>query len=98
MGDSALNSLDPEMVKVFLSSIILYAPGLEVVLSDGRLARVVIRNQLGFPLRPVLELLDLDSENSGTRTSAGILHFLEHPTLFNRLSAQVRGRLFVSIE
>ncbi len=85
MGDSALNRLDLEMVKVFLNSIILYAPGTEVVLSDGRQARVV-RIHPGFPLRPVLELLD--GEDSATRTSAGILHLLEHPTLF---IAQVIG-------
>jgi len=79
MGDSALNRLDLEMVKVFLNGIILYPPGTEVVLSDGRHARV-IRINTGFPLRPVLEVLE--SEDSGTWRTAGILHLLEHPTLF----------------
>jgi HD-GYP domain-containing protein (c-di-GMP phosphodiesterase class II) len=78
MGDSALDRLDLEMVKVFLNNIVLYALGTEVVLSDGRYARVIRIN--GFPLRPVLELLE--GTASGTRTSAGVLHLLEHPTLF----------------
>lgn len=85
IGDSALNRLDLEIVRVFLSSIVLYPVGTEVVLSDGRQARVVLIND-GFPLRPVLEVLE--SNDSGDWTPAGILHLLEHPTLF---IAQVIG-------
>ncbi|MCL5981031.1 MAG: HD-GYP domain-containing protein [Firmicutes bacterium] len=79
MGDCALNRLDLEMVRVFLSSIVFYPLGTKVVLSDGRHARVILIND-GFPLRPVLEVLE--SKDSGARTPAGILHLLEHPTLF----------------
>lgn len=78
IAESALDMLDLEMVRVFLSSIAIYPVGTEVVLSDGRHARVIRIN--GFPLRPVLELLD--GNDSGDWTPAGTLHLLEHPTLF----------------
>ena len=79
IGDSALNRLDLEIVRVFLSSIVLYPVGTEVILSDGRQARVILIND-GFPLRPVLEVLE--STDSGTRIPVGVVHLLEHPTLF----------------
>lgn len=50
-----------------------------MVLSDGRQARVILIND-GFPLRPFLEVLE--STDSSEWTSSGILHLLEHPTLF----------------
>ncbi|MBS3899150.1 MAG: hypothetical protein KGZ54_02845 [Dethiobacter sp.] len=64
---------------MFLSSIVLYPVGTEVVLSDGRQARVILIND-GFPLRPFLEVLE--STDSSEWTPSGILHLLEHPTLF----------------
>jgi HD-GYP domain-containing protein (c-di-GMP phosphodiesterase class II) len=79
MGDSAQNRLDIELVKIFLNNIVLYPLGAEVILSDGRQARVVRVHQ-GFPLRPVLEVLE--HGGSGVSVPPGVLDLLEHPTLF----------------
>ncbi|MDW7649780.1 MAG: HD-GYP domain-containing protein [Bacillota bacterium] len=79
MGDCSLNRLDPELVRVFLKHIALYPPGVEVVLSDGRRARVK-RLHTDFPLRPVLDILGRD--DTGNWVPLHEEDLMKHPTLF----------------
>lgn len=79
MSECSLNRLDAELVRVFLTKIALYPVGLEVVLDNGARARVSRLNE-NFPLRPELEIINLDHD--GIWQSAGELNLLDHPTLF----------------
>jgi HD-GYP domain-containing protein (c-di-GMP phosphodiesterase class II) len=78
MGDCSANRLDTDLVRVFLKHIARYPLGAEVVLSDGRRARIIhIHPQ--FPLRPVVEILEQNVPGSG---AVGEVDLMMQPTLF----------------
>lgn len=78
MGDCAANRLDAELVRVFLKHIARYPLGAEVVLSDGRCARIICIHP-EFPLRPVLEILEHNEPGSG---GVGKVDLMMQPSLF----------------
>ena len=79
MGDCAFGKLDVELVKIFLRNIALYPLGSEVVLNNGKNARVVHINP-HFPLRPVLDILECGAE--GKVLVSGTIDLLNEPTVF----------------
>lgn len=79
MGDCAYDRFDIELVRTFLRFIALYPLGTEVMLNDGRRARVKHINA-DFPLRPTLELLRPAA--GGKLLPAGDVDLCKHPTLF----------------
>jgi len=74
MAQSAVDLLDPLVVKSFINSIKIYPPGCLVRLSDGRTAWVISSPE-GLPARPNIQVINKDN------SPGSVVKLVEHPTL-----------------